>query len=328
MGHCHEEVWFSLLLELFLLASQIVLPNATIASVTSTNDPDLWFALRGGLNRFGIVTKFTLKARPQKKVQFGTIYYTEQYCRDFFEAVADFTNYNDDPKAALIPTLNALPGGIKTGILYFFYDSPTPPPASVWANFTAIPHINVTISPQSFVQTAYPTETLISNTYGRRQLFSTTTFEPVTRELAGAIYDIVSNSFTSRSLQPGFLTGSFALEPIDQFMLAQHAAAGPAAFATPNRGGAQLLGELNYIWADSVSDGIWSKQTHDDIAALQKAAMQLGQQEATPWVYPPYASVDQPVQQIYSGTLERLRRVQRRVDVEGVFRNLTGGFNI
>jgi len=31
-------------------------------------DKDLWFGLRGGLNNFGIVTKFILKSHPQTDV--------------------------------------------------------------------------------------------------------------------------------------------------------------------------------------------------------------------------------------------------------------------
>ena len=42
----------------------LVLPNGTIAEVDS-KQTDLFFALKGGLNRFGIVTKITFKLVPQ-----------------------------------------------------------------------------------------------------------------------------------------------------------------------------------------------------------------------------------------------------------------------
>ena len=42
----------------------LVLPNGTITEVDS-KQTDLFFALKGGLNRFGIVTKITFKLVPQ-----------------------------------------------------------------------------------------------------------------------------------------------------------------------------------------------------------------------------------------------------------------------
>ncbi|CAG8086061.1 unnamed protein product [Penicillium salamii] len=46
---------------------QIVLPNATIVCVNETQHPDLYFALRGGMNNFGIVTRFTMHTFHQPK---------------------------------------------------------------------------------------------------------------------------------------------------------------------------------------------------------------------------------------------------------------------
>ncbi|KAH9972562.1 hypothetical protein BGW80DRAFT_359207 [Lactifluus volemus] len=46
---------------------ELVLPNGTITNVTSKNE-ELWFALRGGGNNFGIVTTFTYKTIPQGQI--------------------------------------------------------------------------------------------------------------------------------------------------------------------------------------------------------------------------------------------------------------------
>jgi FAD/FMN-containing dehydrogenase len=51
------------------VALDLVLPNGTFVVVTEASQPDLFFGLKGGLNNFGIVTRFTLKAHP-----LGTIY--------------------------------------------------------------------------------------------------------------------------------------------------------------------------------------------------------------------------------------------------------------
>lgn len=50
---------------------KLVLPNATVAIVNQQTHPDLYFALRGGMNNFGIVTHFTMTAVPQGPVHGG-----------------------------------------------------------------------------------------------------------------------------------------------------------------------------------------------------------------------------------------------------------------
>jgi hypothetical protein len=48
-----------------------VLANATIVNVSQTQHPDLYYALRGGGNNFGIVTSFTAGVFPQSPVYTG-----------------------------------------------------------------------------------------------------------------------------------------------------------------------------------------------------------------------------------------------------------------
>lgn len=52
---------------------QVVLPNGTIANVNQVTHPDLYFALRGGGNNFGIVTRFDLEAYRYGLLWGGTI---------------------------------------------------------------------------------------------------------------------------------------------------------------------------------------------------------------------------------------------------------------
>ncbi|KAL8919908.1 MAG: hypothetical protein Q9172_004756, partial [Xanthocarpia lactea] len=44
---------------------EIVLANGQIKNINQTSNPDLYFALRGGGNNFGIVTRFDLQTFPQ-----------------------------------------------------------------------------------------------------------------------------------------------------------------------------------------------------------------------------------------------------------------------
>jgi hypothetical protein len=124
-----------------VLEYEIVFANGTIGYITADNYPDIFKALKGGGNNFGIVTNYHLQARPQGNVWAGNLIFplrTPDTDSKLLKAVRDFTEYNDDDKAAVIVTaeranLNVL----DTWILFLFYDGPSPP-ADLFKNFTDI----------------------------------------------------------------------------------------------------------------------------------------------------------------------------------------------
>ena len=84
----------------------LVLPNATILTVREDNHPDIFMALRGGGNNFGIVTSFLLQAYKQGDIWGGNLFYdaNDNNTAEMLKAIRDFTEYNTDPKAAIIAT--------------------------------------------------------------------------------------------------------------------------------------------------------------------------------------------------------------------------------
>lgn len=50
---------------------EVVLANASIVTASETHNADLWKALKGGINNYGIVTAYTMKAHPQGQVSVG-----------------------------------------------------------------------------------------------------------------------------------------------------------------------------------------------------------------------------------------------------------------
>ncbi|EEB89970.1 hypothetical protein MPER_11884, partial [Moniliophthora perniciosa FA553] len=51
-----------------IVSYDLVLPNGTFIKVSNETEPDLFFALKGGFNNFGIVTSFTMQTFPQTDV--------------------------------------------------------------------------------------------------------------------------------------------------------------------------------------------------------------------------------------------------------------------
>lgn len=84
---------------------EIVLANGTAVNANSTANSDLWFALKGGSNNFGVVTRFDLKVFQQGKVWGGTIYNPIDTLPTQIQAFVDFNNATYyDTNAAMINT--------------------------------------------------------------------------------------------------------------------------------------------------------------------------------------------------------------------------------
>lgn len=123
----------------------VVLANGTIVTASADKHPDLYKALKGGGNNFGIVTSYTLQAHRQGDVYGGNLVFlrTKEKDEKLLQAVRDFTEYNDDPKAAVIVTAErANLNAIDTWILFVFYDG-VEVPEGLFKNFTDVgPFLN------------------------------------------------------------------------------------------------------------------------------------------------------------------------------------------
>jgi hypothetical protein len=82
---------------------QLVLPNATLVTVSANEHPDLYFALRGGGNNFGIVTSFTFPTFTHGKMWGGYRIYTWDKKDSILETYHSVTTkgYETDPNAAM-----------------------------------------------------------------------------------------------------------------------------------------------------------------------------------------------------------------------------------
>ncbi|KAF5348182.1 hypothetical protein D9758_014671 [Tetrapyrgos nigripes] len=123
-----------------IVSLDVVLPNGTFVTVTDAAHPDLMFGLRGGLNNFGIVTSFTVKAYPLSSVWGGIVVYNvdDSAGEDpVARAIADFSLNNKDKKSQLNAGFT-ITGGQSLWQVILFHDGPTVP--DVFQPFLQIPN--------------------------------------------------------------------------------------------------------------------------------------------------------------------------------------------
>lgn len=109
------------------MAVDVVLPNGTITTASSSQNPDLFFALRGAGNDFGIVTSFTVQTVDTSPTVWGGLnIYGPNAVKPFANATAAFSAMNNDPKGNILPTFNSIAG--VPGIEFLaWYDAPEAP---------------------------------------------------------------------------------------------------------------------------------------------------------------------------------------------------------
>jgi FAD/FMN-containing dehydrogenase len=138
---------------------EVVLSNATIVNANSTSNPDLLWALKGGGNQFGMVTKFTMIAIPIGKIWGGTRTFAYDHWPEIMNATQDFTENYEDPKASVIVSAEVVLDGLLKLFLVFFYYNGESPPAGAFDKFDAIPHITDTTEAKSYVNLVCPSRT-------------------------------------------------------------------------------------------------------------------------------------------------------------------------
>jgi FAD/FMN-containing dehydrogenase len=124
-----------------VVSYDVILGNGTQITVNKGSHADLFWALKGGANNFGIVTKFTLKTYDMPKVSTTIQLYNESGIPDFLSAVCNAANLDDeDPIAAgMIATVAYNTSTKVASASLLGVQEGTNSPPSQFANFSSIP---------------------------------------------------------------------------------------------------------------------------------------------------------------------------------------------
>ncbi|EEB89324.1 hypothetical protein MPER_12588 [Moniliophthora perniciosa FA553] len=155
----------------------VVLVNGTVVTANANNDyKDLFKALKGGGNRFGIVTRYEVDAyhsgtQDDKRWFGGVITYPESSVEAVIKATARYTREVKDPNATIFSSLvsSVSDSGNITTIMpvYVFYQGKELP-ESIFGELQSIPFTNISVGPLSYadiVANTFPKEDDHGSTY-------------------------------------------------------------------------------------------------------------------------------------------------------------------
>ncbi|KAI0260018.1 hypothetical protein BC834DRAFT_589028 [Gloeopeniophorella convolvens] len=299
-----------------ILGLEVVLPNGTITTVTS-EDEDLWFALRGGMNNFGIVTKFILKSHPQGQIWAGTLIYGPDQLGAFEQAFVKVTQSNDT-KAAVACALSYTSGAVAPAI-FIFYDAPTPP-AGLFDDFLAIPAVSNDVSTRTYADFVLsfgnPAPSL-------RGYYSGAPLAQFTPAILNAIVN--QTVFWGNKLTPldKNVTVGATLEPFNSGIFSH----GSDSAFPPDRSHALFPNVLGFVWSNASLDDTMARGLREYTDAIGAAALAEGQNVSHAAPYINYALFDTPVELLYGENLPRLRAIKKEIDPKNVM-GLAGGFKV
>src|ERR1041384_2557961 len=100
-----------------VLSCQIVTADGRVLPANSSENEDLFWALRGGGGNFGVVTSFEFQARPVHTVLGGLLLYPRDAAVDVIRAFRDYIETAPDELTAYVALLHAPDGAPLVGVI-------------------------------------------------------------------------------------------------------------------------------------------------------------------------------------------------------------------
>jgi len=277
----------------------------------------LFFALKGGLNRFGIVTSTEYFTHQQSDLVYGGFnFYFPDETETILNATTKFYTENKDPKAQIITTLSGSLIG-TTALVIFFYDGPTSP--SSFDTFDSIVPLTLlsnlrTQSFSSFVS-SIPSKLAVNP----RGTFDTVSTSALTAAFVQAVKDEADTNGELMTLHGG-LMASYDIEP---FLPSYGDDATDSAYPHST---SPLPLNVYFAWLLDIEDSFWYDTMRSSVERLIQVAKDEGIYVETK--YPNYAVTGTSAESLYGGqNVARLRSIRDAVDKNKVM-NLAGGFSI
>ncbi|EDU45578.1 FAD binding domain containing protein [Pyrenophora tritici-repentis Pt-1C-BFP] len=300
---------------------EVVVASGRIVTATPTEFPDLYWALRGGGNNFGIVTKFNLETFPYGMMLGGTRRFAES---SFPAAIDAFVNLGRnaavDTKAAYYMAAGLIASSnTRLMLAELVYTDPILDPP-IYEEYRNIPAISDGRKIDTLAHFTLKIES--SNPKGFRQTFWTISCK-LDRDMVKFIADVGFEEFEKlRDVADILPVNVFQVITVPQ--LEQMQKNGGNALGLSPSDGPILLCSLNTRWTNIKDDELVLKSHAKIVKTMQAEAKR--RDLAIDYVYMNYASPFQDVISSYGKNAEKLRRIALKYDPTEVFQKLQPGY--
>ncbi|KAK6526990.1 hypothetical protein TWF281_010187 [Arthrobotrys megalospora] len=320
-----------------ITAYEVVYANGTIGTITASNYPGLFIAMKGAGSSFAIVTRFTQTTFPQPAYNAGFVFYPTISIPKVIKALY---NYSTDgalayPESHVIPAFTSVgPDLVVTdvslGAFCFFYPTALGySEAEVFKPFMEIPSVIKTRRDRTGVNDISGEIAGYSGP-GKRQSFTDMAIVLDNPDIIQDIWDAYQDATETYRLLIAGYTASLIFYPLTSKFVSEGQVDGkknsmgledtPAGQA----GTTIMIISINLTWLLQAQDGLAALCVGKAFARLKQLAQQRGVYH--PFQYMNYANGTQDVLSGY-GTVsgDRLRQVKLDVDPTNDFGTLVKG---
>ncbi|RDW69852.1 hypothetical protein BP6252_08872 [Coleophoma cylindrospora] len=306
-----------------VIAYQVVLASGAIVTATASAYADLFWALKGGGNSFGIVTRFDLLTYSSPSICAGIMEYAGDQQQPFLAAVANFGQYGSaDTKAAVIPSIFML-GALNTTVYTtaLFYDTTANCSQPALSNFTALPAIANSYASTTLAAYVAGTDALIGD--GTRQ-----EFRVISSLATAAALQVVHDTFVQMVLDHIWdvdgIQASVAFQPVTSHFIQQGIAHGGNPQAVDVASAPYFWMVENFSWNSAADDAKIHAFALNVTSVIDAQLSAVGAKAR--YQYMNDAGSGQAIFQNYgAGNLAKLKAIRARYDPAKVYTDLMPG---
>ncbi|OQE22999.1 hypothetical protein PENSTE_c009G04607 [Penicillium steckii] len=299
---------------------EIVSASGKILNVSETSYPDLYWALRGGGNNFGLVTKFNLYTIPAPKMYGGARTFTQN---NFPQAIDAFINVANnasvDTHAQQYIAFFSINGtNIASAELTYTKNVADP---QIFKEYRSIPAVSDVSSPKTLVE--YVTYLEASNPFHLREVYW-----PITVQMNRKFSRWVVNTFYSMIPEVASIPGAqpvIIYQAVTEPILKKMSKFGGNALGLDGSKGPLQIMQISCWWLNESDDEAIYKFLNSFWDKVIAQAKKEGVYDE--YIYMNYASMFQdPISGYGEANKDRLKSIAKKYDPRGVYQTLQPGY--